>query len=133
MKGTCAALPPLRAGGSASSPLPASSTIMRWSADLASGPEARFVKAMPLSDFVTPSIMQTHDLGPGDEVFMIGRFVKHDRLGGAARDPEVEVTPAMIEAGVYRLEALREADVDSAYLAREVFAGMWAALPNVYQ
>jgi hypothetical protein len=36
------------------------------------------VKALPFSDLVTPDAIATFDIGPGDEVFMIGRFVKHD-------------------------------------------------------
>jgi hypothetical protein len=36
------------------------------------------VKTIPLEMFVTPDIMKYHDLGLGDEVFMIGRFIKHD-------------------------------------------------------
>jgi hypothetical protein len=38
------------------------------------------VHAILLSLFVTKEIIQKHDLGPGDEIFMIGRFVKHDGM-----------------------------------------------------
>jgi hypothetical protein len=36
------------------------------------------VKAIPLADFITQQAIKEYDIGPGDEVFMIGRFVKHD-------------------------------------------------------
>jgi len=36
------------------------------------------VKTLPLDMFVTSDVMEYHDLGLGDEVFMIGRFIKHD-------------------------------------------------------
>lgn len=36
------------------------------------------VKAVPFSDLITPDALKSFDIGPGDEVFMIGRFVKHD-------------------------------------------------------
>ena len=36
------------------------------------------VKAVPSSDFLTPDAIGAYDIGPGDEVFMIGRFVRHD-------------------------------------------------------
>jgi hypothetical protein len=36
------------------------------------------VKAIALTSFITPDAVREYDIGPGDEVFMIGRFVKHD-------------------------------------------------------
>jgi hypothetical protein len=36
------------------------------------------VKAVPFKELITPDTIKTYDIGPGDEVFMIGRFVKHD-------------------------------------------------------
>jgi hypothetical protein len=45
------------------------------------------VKAVPLNEFITPDAISTYDIGPGDEVFMIGRFVKHD--GKLINNPSV--------------------------------------------
>src|ERR1700674_3272212 len=36
------------------------------------------IKAAALNEFLTVDAIKTYDVGPGDEVFMIGRFVKHD-------------------------------------------------------
>jgi hypothetical protein len=36
------------------------------------------VKAVPLGEFLSPAAIAAYDIGPGDEIFMIGRFVKHD-------------------------------------------------------
>lgn len=30
------------------------------------------------SDFITAELIQTHDIGPGDDTFMVGRFVDHE-------------------------------------------------------
>jgi hypothetical protein len=40
--------------------------------------EIHRVKALPLDDCLTKSAVESYDIGPGDEVFMIGRFIKHD-------------------------------------------------------
>jgi hypothetical protein len=45
------------------------------------------VKAVPFKDLITPDAIRGHDIGPGDEVFMIGRFVKHD--GKLVNSPSV--------------------------------------------
>lgn len=37
------------------------------------------VKSVPPSMLLTRNIMKRHDFGPGDDVFMVGRFVRHDR------------------------------------------------------
>jgi hypothetical protein len=36
------------------------------------------IKTVPLSMFITADSMKEADIGPGDEVFMLGRFIKHD-------------------------------------------------------
>jgi hypothetical protein len=48
--------------------------IVNISVDLA---KQRII-TIPLSMFVTKEVMKGHDLGPGDEVFMVGRFISHD-------------------------------------------------------
>lgn len=35
-------------------------------------------KAMPDTRFISHEIIAKEDIGPGDEVFMVGRFIKHD-------------------------------------------------------
>ena len=45
------------------------------------------VKAVPLNEFLSLAAIDTYDIGPGDEVFMIGRFVKHD--GKLVNSPSV--------------------------------------------
>jgi hypothetical protein len=35
-------------------------------------------KYIPLSLFVTPELVEQHNIGPGDDVFMVGRFVSHE-------------------------------------------------------
>jgi hypothetical protein len=45
----------------------------------------------------------------------------------------LEVTPAMIEAGVVRLGELTEAGTSSAYVAEEVFLAMASARPDADQ
>lgn len=36
------------------------------------------INVIPMTMFVTREIMKSYDLGPGDEVFMVGRFIKLD-------------------------------------------------------
>lgn len=36
------------------------------------------IKSVPMEMMVTPESMKAADVGPGDEVFMLGRFIKHD-------------------------------------------------------
>jgi hypothetical protein len=45
------------------------------------------VKAVPFNDLISPDAIATFDIGPGDEVFMIGRFVNHD--GKLVNSPSV--------------------------------------------
>jgi hypothetical protein len=40
--------------------------------------EKNRIKVIPASMFVTRNVIEGNDLGPGDEVFMIGRFVRND-------------------------------------------------------
>lgn len=41
-------------------------------------PSVHRFKVMPSERFITRDVIAQNDIGPGDEVFMIGRFVKHD-------------------------------------------------------
>jgi hypothetical protein len=41
-------------------------------------PSIHRFKVMPIDRFITRDVVTQEDIGPGDEVFMIGRFIKHD-------------------------------------------------------
>jgi hypothetical protein len=36
------------------------------------------IKAIPATMFITKEIIEAHNIGPGDEAYMLGRFVAHD-------------------------------------------------------
>jgi hypothetical protein len=62
------------------------------------------IKTIPMSMFVTRDIITQHDLWPGDEVFMIGRFIRHD--GKATNIPSVRfgslsIPESMIDHPLY--------------------------------
>ncbi len=58
------------------------------------------IKNIPMSMFVTREIIAQYDLGPGDEVFMIGRFIRHD--GKATNIPSVRFgSLSMPESVIY--------------------------------
>ena len=57
-----------------------------------------------------------------------GRNGKVDQLSQAPKgQADLEITPAMIEAGTDRLVELLEAGTGSAYVVSEVFQAMWKA------
>jgi hypothetical protein len=65
------------------------------------------INFIPISMFVTGDIVEKHDLGPGDEVFMIGRFVRHD--GKTTNVPSVRfgnlsIPESMIDHPIYNTQ-----------------------------
>ena len=55
----------------------------------------KHVKFVPISKIVTPDIIKSHDIGLGDDVFMIGRFLNHqgtkDALAPAVRQGSISM------------------------------------------
>ena len=85
------------------------------------------IRIVGLQDFVTEDLVKTHNIGPGDEIFMVGRYTEHAgkkknlpivRFGNIAMNPN-EPTPNCL--GKQREHFLLEARSVSGFSGSPVF------------
>jgi hypothetical protein len=88
------------------------------------------------SELVTKTMMRAHDIGPGDDVYMIGRFLYHDGRESntpAARFGNLAIMPSKIyqrDRGFYQESFLVECRSIPGFSGSPVFTQINIALPR---
>lgn len=94
------------------------------------------ISHIPIENFITPELIEKQEIGPGDETFMIGRFINHEgkeknlpaaRFGNISMMP---YEPIIDEYGVGQESFLVECRSIPGYSGSPVFLNIDFAIPR---